>query len=236
MTLRDGVDATRILLGLVLAMALGVGAYIGYTRFTTDYSVTTDVDGAARARVVTATLFGRNDLRVAELTGTVQGTARASRLWGWLTSTQVVKAPYTVSYLLPLGKLRLQDFSYDRDRGVLFITAPDPVAQAPNVNLAGTTLNDVDGVFVSRGAMVEMSTKVAASARAAAVEKANSPEYRERARAYARTDLEQLFGGVLRATGLEARIEVRFPGDPMPPGGERWDLSRSLKEVLGDTR
>ena len=233
LTLRDGVNAVAILFGLVATIAVGTGAVVGYRWFNTYYSVSVDHDGAARPKVITATLFNRDDLRVAELTGSVQGAANARRWWGWLNSSQVVKAPFSVTYSLPLRHMRLSDFRYDRSTRVLFVRAPDPVADKPNIDLAQVTLNDVQGAFVSRGAMVEMSAKVAASARDAAIEKAGSVEYRERVRAFAREDLKRLFEGVLKATGMAARVEVRFAGESMPSDVERWDVSRTPAEVLG---
>jgi hypothetical protein len=184
---------------------------------------------------VAATLFGRSDLRVGRLSGTVQGVAGASRLWGWLRSTQVVKAPFTVDYFVSLEKLDLEDFRYDPDRRVLFVQVPDVRAERANIDLANTTLNEVKGLFVTRGQMAEMMPRIAASAGAAAQEKANAPENVRKSREYARAALERLFGGALGAAGLDARVEVRFPFDPVP-SGEPSDRTRSLREVLSDPK
>ena len=234
-TMRDGVDLVRIVLGLTIAVAIAVAAVVGYRHYTRDYAVATREDGTATAQVVAATLFGRSDLRVGRLSGTVQGVAGASRLWGWLRSTQVVKAPFTVDYFVSLERLELKDFRYDADRRVLFVRAPDVRAERANVDLANTTLNDVTGPFVTRGQMAEMLPRIAASAGAVAREKANAPENVRRSREYARAALERLFGGALRAAGLDARVEVRFPFDPAPPT-EPSERTRSLREVLSDPK
>lgn len=235
MTMRDGVDLVRIVLGVVIAAAIAVAAVVGYRHYTRDYAVTTRGDGTATAQVVSATLFGRSDLRVGRLSGTVQGVAEASRLWGWLRSTQVVKAPFTVDYFVSIGQLDLEDFRYDADRRVLFVRVPDVRAEPANIDLANTTLNDVKGIVVTRGQMTEMMPRLSASAGAAAREKANAPENLRKSREYARAALERLFGGALRSAGLDARIEVRFPFDPAP-SGEPSDRTRSLREVLSDPK
>lgn len=235
MTMRDGVDLVRIVLGLVIAAAVAVAAVVGYRHYTRDYEVTTRGNGTVTAQVVAATLFGRSDLRVGRLSGTVQGVAGASRLWGWLRSTQVVKAPFTVDYFVSLRQLGLEDFSYDADRRVLFVRVPDVRPERANIDLANTTLNDVKGLFVTRGQMGEMMPQISASAGAAAREKANSPENLRKSREYARVALERLFGGALRAAGLDAHVEVRFPFDPVP-ATEPSDRTRSLREVLSDPK
>ena len=235
MTMRDGVDLVRIVLGLTIAAAVAVAAVVGYRHYTRNYAVTTRDDGTATAQVVAATLFGRSDLRVGRLSGTVQGVAGASRLWGWLRSTQVVKAPFTADYFVSLEQLDLKDFRYDTDRRVLFVRVPDVRAERANLDLANTTLNDVEGLFVTRGQMTEMLPRGAASAGAAAREKANAPENVRKSREHARAALERLFGGALRAAGLDARVEVRVPFDPAPLD-EPSDRTRSLREVLSDPK
>lgn len=235
MTFKDGVDLVKIMFGLTITAAIAVAAVVGYQRFTQDYDVTTGRDGTVTARVVAATLFGRSDLRVSRLSGTIQGVGRASRLWGWLESTQVVKAPFTVDYFIPLGKLDLDDFRYDADTKVLFVEVPDIGPERANIDLANTTLNDIKGPFVTRGQTMELMRKVSASAGEAAREKATSPENMRRSRAHARDALERLFGGALQAAKLDARVEVRFPSDPVS-ATDPSDRTRSLREVLSDPK
>jgi hypothetical protein len=227
---RDGIELTKILVGLALTAALIAATVLGYRYFDRNYTVSKDASGRAQAQVVAATLYGRNDLRVSRLSGTVQGVGQTSRLWGWLTASQVVKAPFTVDYFVPLGRLRLQDFRYDADREVMFVDAPDVVPERANIDLANTTLNQTRGVFVTRGAMAEMSRQVSTSATQVAAERARSPENIDKSRAHARAALERLIGGSLRAAGLDARVEVRFPDERRSP--EQMDRSTPLSEIL----
>jgi hypothetical protein len=50
-----------------------------------------------------------------------------------------------------------------------------------------------------------------------------------------RRAVESSFAMPLRAAGIDASVKVRFADDPVP-ATERWDASRSLQEVLGNTR
>lgn len=232
--LKSGVLIVAMTVGLALTIAIGVATYLGYRYMTEQRMPSVDEDGKATAQVVAATLYGRSDLRVGRLSGTVQGTGYSSRLWGWLNASQVVKAPFEVNYFVNMSRLGPRDFAMSDDGERIVITIPDVTTERPNIDLARATLNDVQGVFVSRGAMVEMSGKVAASAQRVAAERANSAENREKARAYARAAVERLFAGALRAARVDAQVAVRFAGDPVRDG-ERWDVSRSLEEVLGNS-
>lgn len=235
LTLKDGTYLVAILVGLSLAIAIGVGTWAGYRWYAERYTVTADADGVAKARVVTAALYGRSDLRVSQLTGVVQGVGQTSRLWGWLPSTQVIKAPFEVDYFVGLARLRPADFALSDDNRRLVVYVPDVQPGRPNIDLARTSLNDVRGVFVSRGAMIELGSKAAGSAQRVAGERARSPENMAKARDHARGAIERLFGGALRAAGLHAQVEVRFASERQGPT-ERWDVSRSIEEVLANAR
>lgn len=230
MTIRDGVDLTKIVVGLALTALLILATVAGYRYFTQNYIVSKDEHGRAEAQVVAATLYGRNDLRVSRLSGTVQGVGQTSRLWGWLNSSQVVKAPFTVDYFVPLGRLSLRNFRYDADRQVMFVEAPDVTPERANIDLAQTTLNQTRGVFVTTGAMAEMARQVSASAGRVAAERAGSPENMQRSRAHARAALERLIQGSLRAASLNTRVEVRFPDEAR--SAEQMDRSTPLSEAL----
>ncbi len=232
-TLKKAVLLVVVVIGLALTVAIGVATYLGYRYVTEEKLVSTNKDGVATAQVVAATLYGRSDLRVSRLSGVVQGTARSSRLWGWLNASQVVKAPFEVNYFVNLSRLDPSDFRLSEDGRRIEITVPDVTIDRPNVDLARASLNNVAGVFVTRNAMVEMGGKVAASAQRTAAERAGSAENRAKAREYGRAAIARLFTGALRAARVDADVTVRFAAEPRPADGERWDVSRSLEEVLG---
>jgi hypothetical protein len=226
----------RNAIGVAIAIAILVAAFVGYRQWTQDYAVTRNDDGVAVARVIVGTLHASEDLRVSRLSGTVQATARTSRLWGWLKSERIVKAPYTVDYLVPLGGLSPRDFRYDEGRRVLFVAVPDVVVGPPNVDEANVTLDRTSGAIVSRDAMAELQKRASGTATRVVADKAREPENLRKARENGRAALERLFGGALGAAGLPVRVEVRFAGEARRPDGEQWDLTRSLEEVLGNVR
>ena len=233
-TLNNIFVIAKIVVALMIAVAIGVGTFLGYRWWTDTHTVSTDDDGVARAKVIRATLFARNELRVGQLSGTIQGVGKASRLWGWLQTSLVVKAPFKVDYFMSLKDLGSDDFRYDSDRQVLFVRAPEPVTEDANIDLANTTIYDARGMVITRGAMAEMGKKAAVSAKVEAAARAGQPENRAKVREFGRQALRRLLEGALRVTGEPVRVEVRFPGDPMPNDGKRWDTTRRIEDVLRD--
>ena len=153
-------NLVKTALGLALAVAIVVVSVAGYRRYTDSYTVATDENGLAVARVVTGKLYGSSDLRVSRLSGIVQATAATSRLWGWLKSTRVVKAPYEVDYYVQLRSLSPRDFRYDEANHRLLVEVPDVVVGRPNVDEANVTIDQTSGAFVSRDAMAELQRRV----------------------------------------------------------------------------
>lgn len=224
----------RLLVSLAIAVAILVATYAGYRHFTERYTVTTDDSGVAVARVVAGRLYGSNELRVSRLSGTVQATASTSRLWGWLASSRVVKAPFEVDYFVNLGAVDTADFRYDAQRRTLLVEVPDVVVGRPNVDEANVTVDQTSGVYVSRAAMAELQKRTSATATQVVAAKAREPENMRQARENGRAALQRLFAGTLRAAGLPVTVRVRFAGEPRPGNDEQWDLTRSLEEVLGN--
>ncbi len=229
-------NLVKTALGLALAVAIVVVSVAGYQRYTDSYTVATDENGLAVARVVTGKLYGSSDLRVSRLSGIVQATAATSRLWGWLKSTRVVKAPYEVDYYVALQSLSPRDFRYDEANRRLLVEVPDVVVGRPNVDEANVTIDQTSGAFVSRDAMAELQRRVSGTATRVVVAKAHEPQNILEARENGRVALERLFGGTLAAAGLPVSVQVRFQGEPRGGDATQWDLTRSLEEVLGNGR
>lgn len=217
----------------ILVALVTVGA-IAYRTYVDRYTVTRDDKGLAVARVVAARLYGSSELRVSRLSGNVQATASNSRLWGWLDSSRVVKAPFEVSYFVDLRRLSPADFRYDEAKRTLLVEVPDVVPDAPNVDTANVTLDRTSGLLVTRTDMAALQQRVAATAARAVSEEARSPANMASARENGRQALARLFGGTLAAAGLPVTVEVRFAGEPRGRSSEQWDLTRSLEEVLGN--
>ena len=225
----------KLLVSLAIATAILVATFVGYRYYTERYAVSTDDDGVAVARVVAGRLYGSSDLRVSHLAGTVQSTASTTRMWGWLRYVRLIKAPYDVDYFVNLGALKPRDFRYDSRRRTLLVEVPDVVVGNPNVDEGRVTLDTTTGFLPPRGAMAELQKMVSAKATTVVAAKAREPENMRKARENGRAALERLFAGSLDAAGLPVTVTVRFAGEPRTGSSERWDLTRSLEEVLGNS-
>jgi hypothetical protein len=224
----------RFVIAAAVLVALVTAGAIAYRTYTDRYTVTRDDSGLAVARVVAARLYGASELRVSRLSGNVQATAANARMWGWLKSSRVVKAPFEVGYFVDLGRLSPRDFRYDGARRTLLVEVPDVVPDTPNVDESAVTLDRTTGMFVSRTDMAALQQRVSASAQRVAAQEARKPANMARARENGRAALKRLFGGTLAAAGLPVTVEVRFAGEPRAGSSEQWDLTRSLEEVLGN--
>ncbi len=105
-----------------------------------------------------------------------------------------------------------------------------------DVDEARKSLTRTRGVFVTRAASEALGRQTSVAAQRSAQAEAASPERVAAARENAREALAAVLRGPLTAAGLgDVRVEVRFPSDP-ESATERWDTSRSLREVLGDAK
>lgn len=223
----------RLLVSVAIAGAIVVATFTGYRYFTEKYSIATDSNGVAVARVVAGRLYGSNELRVSHLSGTVQSTAATTRMWGWLKYVRLIKAPYDVDYFVALGALRPRDFRYDERRRTLLIEVPDVVVGTPNIDESRVSVDTTSGFMPSRAAMAELQKRVSARATGVVADEARKPANIRKARENGRAALERLFEGTLAAADLSVRVEVRFAGESRPTNDQQWDLTRSLEEVLG---
>lgn len=220
---------------MVAIVAVGVIAYKTYVqRYTvsTREDLTAEKDSSVVAGVVAATLFKAGDLRVSRLSGIVQGVGRDVRGFGMLQSQRVVKAPFEVGYFVDLSKLDAADFRYDGKTRTLLVRAPGIRVARPDIDESRTTLDNTDGLFVTRAAMTAMQRQVASSAMRVATAEARKPANLALAKQRAREAIARLFAAPLHAAGIDATVAVRFADDAVK-NDEQWDLSRSLEEVLG---
>lgn len=230
--------AVRMIVALVLAVLVGVGAYVGYQRYTERYEVTVEPDsGEAVTRLISARLAGASSLKVASLSGMLQSTASDVRGFGLLRSDQVVKMPYSVDYFVDVSRIGDGAISWSEDTRTLVVDAPDVTVAAPNVDEAARTLVQTKGVYVTRDASAALAQRVSARAQAKARAEAGSPERLAQAREMARTNLARLLGAPLAAVGYgDARVLVTFPAERGARGGERWDVTAPVDEVLANRR
>ena len=179
-----GVTASRrriLALAVVLA-AVGLFGYLAYQRYDERYVVEQEEDGAAVTKLVTARLSGMSNLKVAELSGTVQSTASDVRGFGWLRSDQVVKMPFSVDYFVDVSRIGAGDVEWVEESRTLIVNAPDVVVARPNTDEGQRSLVRTRGMFVTREAGEELSRRTSLNAQRKAGAEASSPERMAQAR------------------------------------------------------
>lgn len=233
----DGVTRDPLLRNLLIAAALAViaaAAWLSWDRFAeTRLETLPEEGGAPVTQIVTAKLTGSGTLKVAELSGIVQATASDIRGLGWLRSDQVVKMPYSVGYFVDLSKLGSDDLQWDAQSRTLIVDAPDVTAAAPNTDEGRRTLVETSGLFVTRSAAEALSQRTSIRAAAVAQKEAASPERMAQAREMGRQAVARLLVQPLAAAGLgDVRVVVTFPPERAAQNRERWDVSKSVDQVM----
>lgn len=221
--------------GLVaLLLAALIGAF-GYHFYRERYAVEKQ-DGEVLAGVVTAAFASRSDLRVGSISGTVQSKAEDVNALG-IRTTQVMKAPYAVDYFVDLSKLSLRDYAWNQEARTLTVRLPPVVAARINIDESRRTMVRTGGLYVSRNAAERLTQRVSARAQALAKAKAEEPEQIAKARANAREVVPALLRPALAVSGLDGvRVRVVFADEIDRTNADRWDVTRSLQEVLTDPK
>lgn len=236
-----GAQLTPLARGLIAALLLAAALAGGWLlwRDHAERRVVTERDDAGDAvtRIVSARLAGMSQLKVAELSGTVQSRATDVRAAGLLRSDQVVKMPYSVGYFVDVARLGARDLEYSADTRTLVVNAPDVIVGKPNTDEGERSLVETSGLFVTRAAGEELARRTSRNAQAAATREANAPERLAQAREHARRALAGLLAAPLEAAGEgRVRVIVTFPFERGIRDGERWDVSTPLNEVAPTER
>ncbi|WP_174298437.1 hypothetical protein [Sphingomonas bacterium] len=191
--------------------------------------------GIDASRVLSAA-FGREaSLRVATLTGQVRSRG-ACLTGGLLTNTQATVAPYRVAYSVDLGHVDRRNYRWDARGRVMFVELPGVVAEPPAIDMARARTAQ-SGLFISRACGVAMQGQVAGRLAAAAADRSLAPAYLAQARESARDAVGRITRAPLAAGGLgTVSVRIRFATDPRPQDDRRWDVSRSIEDVLADPR
>ncbi|WP_152569498.1 MULTISPECIES: DUF4230 domain-containing protein [Sphingomonas] len=217
-------------LGLLLAVIVIVALVLTY-RAGHDKAVDEGAN-VKLERIAVALREPRNALQVYRLSGDVRTTSNVKGgpfelLEGRMTVTQ----PWSVAYFVDMRQLGLDDYIWDPASRTLRVRVPEVTPDAPNVD-ASRRKTDLGGLVITRTMQEQMSQGVAVGARRQAQAEALKPENLAAAREQARKAVAANLRGPLEvATGEPVNVEVIFPADGRP--AERWDVSRSIEEVLG---
>jgi hypothetical protein len=224
---------SRSWLGALLALAVIVALFLTY-RAGHEKAVDSGAD-VRLERIAVALREPRNALQVYRLSGDVRTTSNVKGgpfelLEGRMTASQ----PWSVSYFVDMRQLGLDDYIWEPANRTLRVRVPDVTADAPNIDASRRKV-DMGGLVITRGMQEQLSSAIATGARRQAQAEATRPENLAAAREQARRAVAANLRGPLQAaTGEQVRVEVVFPSDERPT--ERWDVSRSIAEVLGSSR
>uniref|UniRef100_UPI001576165C DUF4230 domain-containing protein n=1 Tax=Sphingomonas bacterium TaxID=1895847 RepID=UPI001576165C len=157
-------------------------------------------------------------------------TSRQSMLG--LTDEKTLILPGLVRYEVDLGKLEQRDVRWDAASRTLAVTLPPVEADQPQVDLAAIREYGSGGVlsrFTSADKTLDTANR--ANAQAELARQAHEAVPMKLARDATRRAVERSFAMPLRAAGLDAAVTVRFADEPVA-STERWDVSRSVDDVL----
>ena len=150
--------------------------------------------------------------------------------FGVLSARKTLIMPGLVRYEVDLAKMGPRDVRWDAGAKTLSVTVPAVEVVGPQVDLNGIREYDGGGVLMR---LTDVETELdKANRRAAQAEllrQARGPVPMRLAQDATRRAVERSFALPLRAAGLDAKIVVRFAGEPRD--GELVEGSRSLDEV-----
>jgi hypothetical protein len=185
-------------------------------------------------RVLSATFSNKAALKVGEINGTLDVTVVDPGAVPLLRSSQKATVPYSVGYTLDLSDVGADDYRWDPNTRNLTIRVPLVSAEAPNVDEANRAVAGTSGIFVTRGASANLARRASQLATAKAGEVAAEPANLARAQDNAEKVVAALARTPLEAAGLgPITVRVVTPAAGVSDG-ERWDVSRSIEQVLAD--
>ena len=224
----------RSMLGTLALLALLIGAGYLLARYV-DRREQNEVEQTQLDKIVVALRETRNRLEVYRISGTVttKREVRGGPL-DILLGEMSAKQPWSTSYFINMRDLSLDDYIWDERTRTLLVRAPAVTADAPNID-ESKQIVDYGGLIITRDMQTQLRQEVAKGARKQAVDEAAKPEHMAAATQAAREALVRNLKSPLEAAGFgDVSIVVRTPVDGRKSDGERWDVSRSIAEVLAE--
>ena len=189
------------------------------------------------ARTLTEIFQGKSALKVAEITGKANsGQVTTSSAGGIFHPTLNVSAPYKVQYFVNLQSIDRSDYRWDSETATMFIKVPEITVEDPAIDFSKAEMK-FGGVFVSRDASARLQKEGGRRMIVASTKTARRDDNLAKARREARDAISNFVAGPLRAAGRgDVSVKVQFPFEDRPEGvdDERWDMSRTIEEVMAD--
>ena len=187
------------------------------------------------AQVVSTAFAGRTDLRVSNITGTIDVTSvnRGMVFDSKLKAT----LPYSVDYFVDLSGLGRDDASYNPGTRTLLVKIPDVRIAEPNVDLTKGKVGEAEGWWVSRQASANLVKRALKLTREKAAENASKPQYVERAKKEARERISALLEVPLESARLgDVDVVVRFASEGRIVDPSYLDLSTPYNEAIAEAQ
>ncbi|MCW3798240.1 hypothetical protein OMW55_10550 [Sphingomonas sp. BN140010] len=192
------------------------------------------VEHSSIDQLVVALRENRNRLQVYRLSGSVTTKRETTGgPGGILQGTMTVKQPWSVAYFVDMGAIGLDDYVWDERTRTLLVRAPTVRPEAPNIDESRQVVA-YNGPLITRDMQTRLRGGVAVGARQQAAAEAAKPENVAAATEAARAAIARNLQAPLAAAGLgKVHVEVRGP-DRGRQDSERWDVSRSIADVLAE--
>lgn len=175
---------------------------------------------------------GRNRLEVMTLRGKITTVRETSGgPFGIFDGKLVIEQPFTVGYFVDMKKMRLSDYIWDEPSKTLFVRLPAVTADPPNIDASRQQVA-AKGWVITQDMQDRLRAGIAQGAKQQATAEAGKAEHMEAARLDAIEAISRNLELPLRQAGIpNINVEVL---DPRRDSTERWDVSRSIAEVLAE--
>jgi len=152
-----------------------------------------------------------------------------------LTAQKTMIMPGMVRYEVDLSKLRQRDVSWDANSKTLRVVLPPIEVVGPEVDFNHIREYGAGGILMAlTDAEAQIDSANRNAAQAELIRQAREEMPMRLARDATRRAVANSFAMPLRAAGLDAQVEVKFPDEI--GASERWDVSKSLEEVFANKR
>lgn len=160
-------------------------------------------------------------------------TSTQSRLG--MTAQKTMIMPGMVRYEVDLSKLAQNDVTWDAAANKLTIMLPPVELVGPDVDIDNIRSYGNSSLLARWGSVeADLDTANRKAGQAELVKQAREPTPMKLARDATRRAVERSFVMPLRAAGIQARVDVYFPDERRAKDRERWDVSRSVDDVVAN--
>lgn len=220
---------------IVPLLLIGAWSYWSHQRAEEERQQQLVDEGFTLVRVLSSTFSSASELKVGTVSGKFRITTRDAGWGGIFPTSQSVRVPFSVDYMVDVSQLDADDYRWDPETRTLVVRLPPVETAEPNIDESQVEVLDRDGIWISRRAQDQLNRRLSNGAIAQARREAANPERRAQAEANAKRVVSEMLRTPLTVAGL-GDVEVVALGSAETPANrdarERWDVSRSIEDVL----